>query len=155
MKKAKKYTTGFTLIELLVAIAVIGVLSAVVLSNLKSSRTTAADKTTISSLLNLQVQAEYYYDNVGVKSYCMPGGGCEANALSLCQGRNMFRDIPIQNAIIAALAPQGGGTAKCISSSQAYAVAIPLKLGMAWCVDSARKSKVITGTAQLTTASCP
>ena len=41
MKNTKKYSKGFTLVELLVVIAIIGILAAVVLVSLASSRTRA------------------------------------------------------------------------------------------------------------------
>jgi prepilin-type N-terminal cleavage/methylation domain-containing protein len=52
---------GFTLIELLVAIAIIGVLSAVVLASLTATRSKGADAAAKKSLTSARPQGELFY----------------------------------------------------------------------------------------------
>src|ERR1700693_3255132 len=58
MKKKR----GFTLIELLVVIAIIGILSAIVLASLNSSRQKGRDARRISNIKQIQRAFELYYD---------------------------------------------------------------------------------------------
>ena len=61
-----KYTKGFTLLELLVVIAIIGVLSAVVLASLNSSREKASNSAILSQMNEYQKALELYYSDTGV-----------------------------------------------------------------------------------------
>jgi type IV pilus assembly protein PilA len=61
----KNKNKGFTLIELLVVIAIIGILSAVVLTNLGSARNKAKDSSATSSLSAIRAQAELGVDTSG------------------------------------------------------------------------------------------
>lgn len=61
MKKA----AGFTLIELLVVIAIIGILSAVVLASLSSSKMRANDAKRMSDLHQIQIALSLYYTQNG------------------------------------------------------------------------------------------
>ncbi len=56
---------GFTLIELLVVISIIGLLSSVVLSALKTTRSKARDAQRISTLQQISKALELYYDDNG------------------------------------------------------------------------------------------
>ncbi len=58
----QRFTKGFTLIELLVVIAIIGVLSAMVLSQLNQARNKSADATIKSTIANATNAAQIYYD---------------------------------------------------------------------------------------------
>jgi general secretion pathway protein G len=61
MKKlTNKLKSGFTLIELLVVISIIGLLSSVVLTSLRSSRARAVDSKRIQTLKQLQTALELY-----------------------------------------------------------------------------------------------
>jgi prepilin-type N-terminal cleavage/methylation domain-containing protein len=159
---SKKSTTGFTFVELLVAIAIVGVLSAVVLANVRSAKLSASDKAIVASLQNLQVQAEYYYDNDGAKSYCLGGSANCLVGTNICT-RNLFANSLIQSAYSAAQdSGWGGSSARCYSKSDAYAIAVSLKSGTgpiadgtAWCVDSTRVSRLLTKRSNLTSYSCP
>jgi prepilin-type N-terminal cleavage/methylation domain-containing protein len=53
---------GFTLIELLVVMAIIGILSSVVLTNLNSSRAKARDAVRIGDVQKLRLALELYFD---------------------------------------------------------------------------------------------
>ena len=57
-----KFLKGFTLTELLVAIAIIGILSAMVLTSMSSVRERAKDGRRISDLKQIQLALELYYD---------------------------------------------------------------------------------------------
>ena len=59
MVKNKK---GFTLIELLVVIAIIGILSAIVLASLNSTRDKAEEIGVKANLNNVRLEAELFYD---------------------------------------------------------------------------------------------
>ncbi|CAN5717725.1 hypothetical protein BH11PAT2_BH11PAT2_08170 [soil metagenome] len=63
---------GFTLIELLVVIAIIGILSAVVLAALNSSRIKANDARRRADIHSVQTALELYYDANG--HYPIPAG---------------------------------------------------------------------------------
>jgi prepilin-type N-terminal cleavage/methylation domain-containing protein len=64
---------GFTLIEILIVIALIGVLSAVVLSSLNTSRLKARDAQRRSSLDQVKVALELYHNDYG--NYPIYNGG--------------------------------------------------------------------------------
>ena len=57
-----KFLKGFTLTELLVAIAIIGILSAMVLTSMSGVRERAKDGRRISDLKQIQLALELYYD---------------------------------------------------------------------------------------------
>lgn len=57
--------TGFTLIELLVVMAIIGILSAVVLTSLNGARAKGRDARRISDIKQIQLALELYYDSTG------------------------------------------------------------------------------------------
>jgi prepilin-type N-terminal cleavage/methylation domain-containing protein len=145
---------GFTLIELLVVIAIIGILSAVVLASLNTSRTKGADAAIKSDLSSIRKQAEIYYDNQTPNSY-----GVQATSAALinvaCGTTGMWADPTIINitkhaGTQAGAATTFGGTANaviaCGSNANYYMVAVPLRTNpaQAWCVESNGKAEVIT-----------
>ena len=72
LKNMKKFNLGkanqnkgFTLIEMLVVIAIVGILSATVLTALGPSRKKAKDSRIISDINQIRVQAEIFYSNRG------------------------------------------------------------------------------------------
>ncbi len=74
----KSEAKGFTLIELLVVIAIIGLLSSVVLSSLNTARAKGNDANRRTSIHNLQVALELYYQQND--SYPLSGGATTPNA---------------------------------------------------------------------------
>lgn len=53
---------GFTLIELMVVVAIIGILSAIVVSNFASARAQSRDAKRLSDVSQLQLALEHYFD---------------------------------------------------------------------------------------------
>lgn len=147
------FSNGFTLIELLVVIAIIGILSAVVLGGLSTSRSKSADGKIQSQLVSLRTQINLYS---GAGTAFDPDGAGVANApgdVGTCSA---------QAGTVFDTANGGGGTilntmtltnSRCVSAAglpslgSAWAVAIPLSTGEAWCVDSLGTSKKYTNAA--------
>ncbi|MDP3988752.1 MAG: type II secretion system protein [bacterium] len=149
---------GFTLIELLVVVAIIGILSTIVITNLSSSRDGANDAVVKANLSSIRNQAEVYYNGPGNSSYGAPlvlTADCKAGA-----GTSMFgADATILNAITAAQVANGDNAVSCISegsdtAANKWAVMSPLRTSDTngnWCVDSTGYA----GTAgQITNAKC-
>jgi prepilin-type N-terminal cleavage/methylation domain-containing protein len=61
-----KKEQGFTLIELLVVIAIIGILAAMVITNLRTARAKARDASAITSMSSARAEAENFYDDNGL-----------------------------------------------------------------------------------------
>lgn len=76
----KKNKTGFTLIELLIVISIIGVLSSVVISSLKTAREKARDAQRLSDVKQIQTALEMFYNEKGYypkkTAYTYPDSGC-------------------------------------------------------------------------------
>jgi prepilin-type N-terminal cleavage/methylation domain-containing protein len=140
MKKFK----GFTLIELLIVVAIIGLLSAVVLSSLGTARNKAKDAKLKAELSQLRAQAEMYNDTNGNFGTAYSGLCSGATAGSL-----FVADTKVA-AIITSITTTAAPT--CQSSASAWAVSAPLP-GTAtkhWCVDSLGSSKEINAAATAT-----
>ncbi len=71
MKKTFQTARGFSLIELMVVVAIIGILTALIIVNIASSRAKARDARRVSDLAQIQLALEQYfsknnvYPNVG------------------------------------------------------------------------------------------
>jgi len=140
---------GFTLLELLVVVAIIGILSAVVVSALNSARNKGGDAAVQVNLKNAISQGEIFFGtntlnpntytgvctNGGVGSPAVNGIGVFVLAAAKANGLVSYDIDP---------ASPGGTltTATCNDSASAWATEVPLKYasGM-WCVDSVGKSK--------------
>lgn len=122
----KTKNNGFTLIELLVVVAIIGILSSVVLSQLNTARSRGADAAVKSNLNNMRSYAESQFDN-GINGF---QGVCALGKMT-----------ELQNAATAA----GGNGGSCNSSPTIWVAWAGLKLtpANAWCVDNTGASKQI------------
>ncbi len=120
----KKSQRGFTLIELLTVLAILGILMAVVIIALNSSRGGGNDAKTKSQMGSVRSAAEAYSGlngNYGTAANCSVG--MFANSSS-----GMSLALNLSNY-------PSGTTLDCGSVPSAYSVAIKLGSGY-WCVDS-------------------
>ncbi len=83
-KQKRFFTKGFTLIELLVVIAIIGLLSAVILAPIQSSRKKARDAKRNSELRSLKTALTVYFDDNG--SFPVVTASTDTNWRSTCSG---------------------------------------------------------------------
>ncbi len=139
----KNLVSGFTLIELLVVIGIIGVLAAVIMGSLNSSRATSVDAAIKSSLVNARTQAQIYNDKYlgygTATSACLPTTG------------TLFADVTIA-AEIKQIDDQNGATPKsisCVATPGSFAIASVLKTNSAkaYCIDANNTGKVVAVTA--------
>lgn len=147
----KKSSAGFTLIELLVVIAIIGVLSAIVMSNLNTARQRAMDAAVKSNLAGARAQAENFLSSnldVYVSSpYVAASDVC--NASGVAGGIRGIYNNAVQAAIATGLTAANvnnvistagaAGTVTCHvlpNPGTAWAIEAPLKAGGFYCVDS-------------------
>lgn len=129
---------GFTLIELLVVIAIIGILSAVVLASLSSTRVKAKDAAVRANLATIIAQAAIFYaDNSGYGTF--DAGGLVADCPTPgTAGSTIFHETTTARAIAAALSNSGDGVAKCVASTAGFATAVSrpdTTYSNYWCVD--------------------
>ncbi len=147
MKTYKQFKDqkGFTLIELLVVIAIIGLLSAVVLASLNSTRAKGADAAMRSDLRSVQSQAEIIYDDNNPDSY----SGLCTNAEVVAMLTHAMNAVGISTALNTTLATAGSNsTATCHISADnfTWAIEIPTKANssVGWCIDSVGHSRAGT-----------
>jgi|SRR3990167_7528667 len=152
--KASKKENGFTLIELLVVIAIIGVLAAVVLAALNSSREKGADAAVKSNLVNAARQAEIMYNTrtANFDTYtgvCTDPGPVDGAVTVAAQVKAAAKATGLAN--FSRNVQGTNTTATCNDSGAAWAAEAPLETilpaaNQMWCVDSTGKSKQTTGT---------
>jgi prepilin-type N-terminal cleavage/methylation domain-containing protein len=144
IKENMKKQHGFTLIELLVVIAIIGILSAVVLASLNTARSKGNDAAVKANLNAVGTQAALFLsdNNNSYGRYDNGAGAPTACPVAGVAGATVFHNTTIENAIAAALVNSSGGSATCLSSDTAYAVAVSRPAEVAtstsayWCVDN-------------------
>ena len=132
------FSAGFTLIELLVVISIIGILSAIILVNLTSSRQKANDAKIKTQLVNIRSQAEVFFHDQNPNSY--------GTASNLCSGAGTL----FANSAVAALLNglPSGVTPTCRSTTSGYSLYAPLQsvANYSWCVDYTGYSNMILTT---------
>ena len=122
---------GFTLIELLVVVAIIGLMSTIVLVNIRSSRARARDASIQSSMHQVRNAAEMSYirNNESYTEVCD-----EVNNTLSNTGEFSYLEEAIKK-------DNGGQDVKCFESADKkdFAVSSPMvaRTGKHWCVESA------------------
>ncbi len=137
---------GFTLIELLVVIAIIGMISTIVLVNVRGSKAEAQDANIQSSMHQARNAAEMSYidNNESYTAVCDEADDTLSNTGEFGH---------LEQAI---MKDNGGKAVKCFESADKrdFAVSSPLvaKSGQHWCVESAGLSMEIDNA--ITSAVC-
>ncbi|MEK7642187.1 MAG: type II secretion system protein [Patescibacteria group bacterium] len=137
--------SGFTLIELLISIVIIGILTAIILNTLSTSRNRGYDGKVKIQFKQLATSIQIYYENNG--NYGATTNNCD----------NMFAaTTPVNiNKFIVGLQ---NGAAVCRSTGTAYAVSIPLLNAPVsadnWCIDSNGRSIAIADPLIASDTSC-
>lgn len=150
------YGRGFTLLELLMVIAIIGILAAIVLTALSTSRNRGSDANIKSNMKQAQVQAQVYFD-LGTDTFV---GVCTTPKSSRGIQDILQAAMRTYNNTTAYLTTgtlQAAGAGVCHDSTSAWVASIPLK-GLSssyWCVDSTGASKAVTGLIAASGMACP
>jgi prepilin-type N-terminal cleavage/methylation domain-containing protein len=126
---SKNFSPAFTLIELLVVIAIIGILSAVVLSQLNQARSKGGDAAVKNNLNNMRSYAESLYETPA-----SPNGYS-----SVCADSKM---TALKDAAVSA---GGTGLGTCRNGVGYWVAWAGLKTNsaQAWCVDNTGASRQI------------
>lgn len=165
-----KESKGFTVLELLIVVAIIGILAAIVLGQVKSAKARAQDKAIAENLLSARSEMGLYYSNNGTYGqYGFTGTTFVTGNSSKCfaetsgTGTSVFNNGSSAHSIkLVAIAgeanSQSGGTiidlttdkltnAKCASYGNTAAVSVTLATNTAqsWCIDSSGFSGVVDG----------
>ncbi len=135
---SSKNKKGFTLIELLVVIAIIGILSAIVLTNLGSARSKGKDGSAKETMSGLRTTAEQYYNvygNYGAASGATGGTVSSAGVIASLTG--MCGDAT-STPLLKAAALNAGNTITCSVGvgGGSYVSFVILSDNTTFCVDS-------------------
>ncbi|MEK7604312.1 MAG: type II secretion system protein [Patescibacteria group bacterium] len=147
-----KISRGFTLIELLVVIAIIGVLSAVVLAALNTSRGKGSDAAVKANLVGPREQAELFFlgNGASYSGVCdvaaAPNGAKSINA----QVEGARRSAGISTAVNTAIGTAGSNTTvTCHATATGWAAEAPLDNGPPanpmFCTDSTGNATTTSG----------
>lgn len=128
---------GFTLVELLIVIAIIGILSAIVITSLNKARASGNDGKVKGQIANLRAATDVYYQNHGnsFKGLCSVPMGDVSGTYQLLQTSN----YPVKT------------TLDCGDDDSVYSVAASMSGNAAWCVDSDGTSRNANAAADLYT----
>lgn len=142
---------GFTLIELLVVIALLGIMAAIVIAALGTSKSRGDDAAIQSTLKNMHSQTGLYYSQYGNYGTAVPTTNCSAG---------IFGDTTTYGlSKLVASAQTRSASVACVSAANpgaAWAVSAQLKADATkyWCVDSTGTSKQRTQAATSTASLC-
>ncbi len=150
---------GFTLMELLVVIAIIGILAAVTLAALNSTRAKGADANIKANLKNATSQAQLYYDLSTNSSF---DGVCALVGSNVAGRQIAAAERTYRNAVgtYADGTASAWNTAQCHDSAGAWAAIVPLMAStigspQAWCVDNTGVSRQVTAVLGVNAYACP
>ena len=124
MKQKILNKTGFTLIELLVVMAIIGILSAVVLTSLNGARQKGRDARRISDVKQIQLSLELYYDSTGGYPATI---GTQGNSVLVTNGYIASLPVDPSNNAVYSYAPYAQTTNNTICSG--YHIGADLETG--------------------------
>lgn len=143
---------GFTLIELLVVIAIIGILSSIVLASLNEARRKAYQAVASKNLNTFLSEANLYFtehDNYGTHDGGVsptlapkPFTTC-AEQIFICADQKI---IDLINAMLEEAGPNAQFWYSIGPSNQTFAVAISLRTGGYWCIDTTGEDRSIVHT---------
>lgn len=133
---------GFTLIELLVIVAIVGILSAMILASLGTSRDKGKDGATISNMRSFSNQAELHFISNG-NSY---GSQAWTNSCTTAVSGGMFSDSKINSILGSIDTSNGSSSVACGANSTSYVIIAQLLTNTSqyWCVDSKGVAKKVT-----------
>jgi len=128
-----KNEKGFTLIELLVVIAIIGILSGVVLTNVRSANDGALDKSILANMKSIQSNALLLYGSDTYNNkYNTTAAFTTVAAASNCATApvldTIFADPVVALALNKIVKASGGQALNCTINSTGYAIVSPLKV---------------------------
>ncbi|HWA32205.1 MAG TPA: type II secretion system protein [Candidatus Paceibacterota bacterium] len=146
MKNTKSVRGGFTLIELLLVVAIIGILSAIILASLSSSKSKGKDGAIEEALLHARSQASLFYlaNSNSYNNVCAntTAGNVRSAYVNLQDAASKSGVSLVRNAA------GNTTTATCNDTALGWAAEVPLKAAGAnqmWCVDDSGKSRMENG----------
>jgi prepilin-type N-terminal cleavage/methylation domain-containing protein len=134
----KKFNKGFTLIELLVVIAIIGILSAVVLTNLNSARDKAKVASVKTMMAQLKRSAEvYYYDNANSYNGFCGNTSYDSGGLRILSAIATSSPAAANISGVRVDAPNNGPWVTCIDNATDWGAQVRLDstFTQVWCAD--------------------
>ncbi len=128
---------GFALIELMVGLALVGILAAIVIAALNTSRAKGADAAAKQALSNTRQQAELLFSVSGTYEQVCTSGYSVNNVRSIyLQVFSAARAQGYSTVNTTLATPGTTNTVTCHASTNSWAAEVPLKAGGMFCVDS-------------------